>query len=67
MLVNKPDISGFIDNSVLDKKITIAEHDDIVKLQVFDSIYLCGKSHSEDCDTQNYLVFWSVHRYFKKY
>ena len=35
------------------------------KLETFDSIYFCGKSHSEDDDTKNYLVFQTTCRYFK--
>ena len=35
------------------------------KLETFDSIYFCGKSHFEDDGTQNYLVFQTVSRYFK--
>ena len=34
------------------------------KLETFDSIYFRGKSHFEDDDTQNYLVFQSKYRYF---
>ena len=64
-LVKKSDISGFIDNSNLDKKIAArttkvelkAEKDKIVKLQAFDSSYFCYKSHFEDDGTKNYLVF----------
>ena len=40
-----------------------AEQDKILKLQVFDSSYFWGKSRFE---TQSYVVFWSVFRYFKK-
>ena len=64
-LVDKSDISGFIDSSGLDKKLATlatkadlkAEQDKIVKLQVFDSSYFCGKIHFEDDGTENYLVF----------
>ena len=64
-LLNKSDISGFIDNSNLDKKIAAlttkaelkAEKDKIVKLQAFDSSYFRYKSHFEDDGTENYLVF----------
>ena len=34
-------------------------------LETFDSIYFRGKSHFEDDGTQNYLVFQSIHRYFR--
>ena len=64
-LLNKSDISGFIDNTNLDKKIAAlttkaelkAEKDKIVKLQAFDSSYFRYKSHFEDDGTENYLVF----------
>ena len=35
------------------------------RLQTFDSIYFRGKSHFENDDTQNYLVFKQAYRYFK--
>ena len=35
------------------------------KLETFDSIYFCDKSHFEDDGTQNYLGFQTVYRYFK--
>ena len=67
-LVKKSDISGFINNSDLDNKIATlatkaelkAEQDKIVKVQVFDSSYLCGKNHFELDGSQNYLVlkYW---------
>ena len=36
------------------------------KIETFDSIYFCGKSHFEDDGTQNYLVFQTTYRYFKR-
>ena len=36
------------------------------KLETFDSIYFRGKSHFEDDGTQNYLVFQTTYRYFKR-
>ena len=42
------------------------KQDKIIKLQLFDSSYFRGKSHFEDDGTQNYLVFQSMNRYFKK-
>ena len=55
-LVNESYITGFINSSDLDQKITTlktkaelkAEQDKIVKLQAFDSSYFCGKSNFED-------------------
>ena len=35
------------------------------KLETFDSIYFRCKSHFEDGDTQNWLVFQPLQRYFK--
>ena len=35
------------------------------KLKTFDSSYFNGKSHSEEDDVQNYLVFQPIIRYFK--
>ena len=36
-------------------------------MKTFDSIYFCGKSHFEDNGVQNYLVFYTVSRYFKTF
>ena len=33
------------------------------KLETFDSIYFCDKSHFEDNGTQNYLVFQPRYKY----
>ena len=61
---SKSDILGFIDNSGLDKIAPLArkaelkeEQDEIVKLQALDSSYVYGKSHFQDDDTRNNLVF----------
>ena len=35
------------------------------KIETFDSIYFCGKSHFENDGTQNYLVFQTIYRYSK--
>ena len=39
---------------------------ELKKLQTFDSIYSSGKSHFEEDDTQNDLVFQPMYRYFKR-
>ena len=73
-MVDKSDISGFINSSKLDKKIATlttkskpkAQQDKIIKLQVFNSSYFYGKSHFGDGGAQNYLVFQPIYRYFKK-
>ena len=43
-----------------------AEQDKTVKLQAFDSTYFRGKSHFEDDETQNYLMFQPICGYFRK-
>ena len=35
------------------------------KLKTFDSSYFISKSHFEEDDTQDYLVFQPINRYFK--
>ena len=35
------------------------------KIETVNSIYFWGKSHFEDDDTQNYIVFQMAYRYFK--
>ena len=47
-----------------DAKIIELENN-IKKLQTFDSSYFTGKSHFEEDDVQNYLVFQPIRRYFK--
>ena len=47
------------------KAVLNANLNKIVKLQAFDSICFCGKSNFEDNDTQKYLMFQLVFRYFK--
>ena len=37
-----------------------------MKVQAFDSSYFHGKSNFEDDDTQYYLVFQPVYKYFKR-
>ena len=73
-LVDKSAISGFINNTDLNQKVVTlatkaelkAEKNKIIKLEAFDSSYLCGKSHFEDGGAENYLVFQPVYKYFKK-
>ena len=74
-LVDKLDISRFIDNSNSNKKIaTLAtkselnsEQDKITKSQAFDSSYSCGKSHFEDDETQNTLIFFISDQFTSRY
>ena len=55
----------------LNRKITKNKTDHLLvqnelnKLKTFDSSYFIGKSHFEEDGTQNYLVFQSIHKYFK--
>ena len=66
-LVEKSDISGFIDKTDLDKKTGTlkkaelkAGQDKLVKNQTFHSSYICGKAQFED----KFLVFQLVCKYF---
>ena len=72
-LVDKSAISGFINNTDLNQKVvTLATKAELkaekkkIKLEAFDSSYLCGKSHFEDGGAENYLLFQPVYKYFKK-
>ena len=38
---------------------------ELKKLKIFDLSYFIGKSHFKEDGTENYLVFQSMHRYFK--
>ena len=55
----------------LNRKITsnkskhLLVENELKKLKTFDSSYFIGKSHFEEDDTQNYLVFQPMYRYFK--
>ena len=67
-LITKTDFDAKL--SSLNRKITsnktkhLLIENKLKKLETFDSIYIRGKSHFEDGDTQNYLVFQTVRRYF---
>ena len=56
---------------ILTEKITenktkhLLVENELKKLKTFDSSYFRGKIHFEEDDTQNYLVFQPIHRYFK--
>ena len=70
-IVHKSNISNLVENSDSNTKLATstktvlnAEQDKIVKLQEFDSSHLRGKNQLEDDDTQNYVVFHPVLRYF---
>ena len=73
-LVDKSNISRFIQNFDLGKKIVTllkkaefkVEQDKIEKRQAFNSSYFCGKSHFEDDGAKNYFMCQPTNRYFKK-
>ena len=48
-----------------DKTIDLLVQNELKRLQTFNSIYFCGKSHYENDGTQNCLEFQLIHRYFK--
>ena len=56
----------------LNKKINsnktkhVLVENELKKLQTFDSICFCGKSHFENDGTRNYLVLKTPYRYFKR-
>ena len=56
--------ANVITNRNVDSKIIELENN-IKKLRTFDSSYFRGKSHIEEDDTQNYLLFQPIFRYFK--
>ena len=64
--------TGF-DNKLsnLNKKTTsnktkhLIVENELKKLETFDSICFCGKSHFEDDGIENYLIFQAVSRHFK--
>ena len=57
--------------SSLNRKITtnkskyLLVENELKKLKAFDSSYFIGKSHFEEDDAQNYLVFQPLNKYFK--
>ena len=69
-LVTKTDFDNKLIN--LNKKInsnktkSLLVENEFRKLQTFNSIYFRGKIHFENGGTQNYLVFQTPYRYFKR-
>ena len=55
----------------LNKRVTtnktkhLLVENELKKLNAFDLSYFIGKSHFEEDDTQNYLVFQPLNKYFK--
>ena len=68
-LVTKTDFDAKL--SGLNRKITKNKTDHLIvknelnKLKPFDSSYFIGKSHFQEDDVQNYLVFQPLNKYFK--
>ena len=68
-LITKPDFYPKLPS--LNRKITankskhLLVENELNKLKTFDSNYFIGKSHFEEDDTQNYLVFQPINKYFK--
>ena len=69
-VITKTDFDAKLQN--LSKKITLNRskyllvENELKKLKIFDIFYFRGKSHFEEDDTQNYLVFHCVYKYFKR-
>ena len=68
-LVAKTDFDNTIsslDNKIAENKTKNKSIEyEFKKLKTFDSSYFIGKNYFEEDGTQNYLVFQSIHRYFK--
>ena len=68
-LITKTDFDAKL--SSLNRKITsnktkhVLVENEFKKLKTFDSGYFIGKNYFEEDDTQNYLVFQPMHKYFK--
>ena len=69
-LIRKPDfdlkLKGISDRVTKNKTKYLLVENELKKLQNFDAAYFRGKSHFEEDDTQNYLVFQPMYRYFKR-
>ena len=69
-LIRKPDfdskLKGISDRITKNKTKYLLVVNEQKKLQKFDAAYFRGKSHFEEDGTQNYLVFQSMYRYFKR-
>ena len=68
-MITKTDFDDKLSN--LNRKITsnktkhVLVENEFKKLKTFDSGYFIGKNYFEEDDTQNYLVFQPMHKYFK--
>ena len=50
---------------IANKSKNLLAENELKKLKTFDSSHFIGKSHSQEDDTQNYLVFQPICSYFK--
>ena len=68
-MITKTDFDAKL--SSLSRKVTknktkhLLVENELKKLKTFDSSYFIGKSHFEEDETQNYLVFQPLNKYFK--
>ena len=69
-LIRKSDfdfkLKGISDRVTKNKTKYLLVENELKKLQNFDAAYFRGKSHFEEDDAQNYLVFQPMSRYFKR-
>ena len=69
-LRRKPDfdskLKGISDRATKNKTKYLLVENELKKLQKIDAAYFRGKSHFEEDDTQSYLDFQPMYRYFKR-
>ena len=69
-LIRKPEFDfkfkEISDRVIKNKTKHLLVENKLKKLQKFDAAYFRGKSHFEEDDTQNYLVFQPMYKYFKR-
>ena len=69
-LIRKPELDfklkGISDRVTKNKTKHLLFENELKKLQKFDAAYFSSKSHFEEDDTQNYLVFKPIYRYYKR-
>ena len=69
-LIRKSDfdfkLKGISDRVTKNRTKYLLVENELKKLQKFDAAYFRDKSHFEEDGTQNYLVFQSMYRYFKR-
>ena len=69
-LIRKPDfnfkLKSISDRVSKNKTKFLLVENQLKKLQKFDVAYFRGKSHFEEDGTQNYLVFQTICRYFRR-